>query len=626
MDVRLPDGTLIQGVPDGMSKSDLTAKLKANGHDVSGFESKAPASAASRIPGSNVQAPAPDAAPAPDSNKDSWLSKLGGVAEVPLTMASSMVGMTAGSLAGLVKGVTGGKYGTQEGVREGQKTAEEVGQALSYQPRTQTGQQLTQGLGGLMNDSGIAGIAPMTGELAALGRAAAPAKNALADMLKSGTASTADAAIASKNSLASLLNPKPMQSAMRGGGAALTEESTLRTQRAADLPVPIKLTKGQSSRSFEQQQFERETAKLPEGEPLRARFAEQNKQMIDNFDSFMDGTGAQQTSLRGAGESVVGAVSAKRASVKAKINSVYINAREAGDMAELVDVSPIRAYVEQNRSAMKNAPVLAAVDDELNRLTKGGSSLSINDMEELRKMTGRLSQPGTPNVVYGGDVKGLIDSATREKGGPQYQQARRLYENYANEFKDKAVIDKLLRDKPGTKDRAVAYEDVFNHSIMQGSLDDVRSMRRTLQTAGDDGAQAWRELQGQTISHIKETITSNSARDVQGNPIVSPDKLNKLVRGLDADGKLDFIFGKKGAERIRDVNDLAKDVYTAPPGSVNSSNTATALLAALDLSSSAFTGLPLPIATTLNYGVKRIKSNALQKKVTNALADSLNPP
>jgi hypothetical protein len=34
MDVRLPDGTIIRNVPDGMSKADLTAKLKANGYDV----------------------------------------------------------------------------------------------------------------------------------------------------------------------------------------------------------------------------------------------------------------------------------------------------------------------------------------------------------------------------------------------------------------------------------------------------------------------------------------------------------------------------------------------------------------------------------------------------------------
>jgi hypothetical protein len=48
MDVRLPDGTIIKGVPDGMSKADLTAKLVANGYDVSKLE--APAAAPSEIP------------------------------------------------------------------------------------------------------------------------------------------------------------------------------------------------------------------------------------------------------------------------------------------------------------------------------------------------------------------------------------------------------------------------------------------------------------------------------------------------------------------------------------------------------------------------------------------------
>lgn len=40
MDVRLPDGTVIRDVPDGMSKSDLVAKLKANGYDTSELEPK----------------------------------------------------------------------------------------------------------------------------------------------------------------------------------------------------------------------------------------------------------------------------------------------------------------------------------------------------------------------------------------------------------------------------------------------------------------------------------------------------------------------------------------------------------------------------------------------------------
>lgn len=38
MDVRLPDGTVISGVPDNITKAELVAKLKANGYDTSGLE------------------------------------------------------------------------------------------------------------------------------------------------------------------------------------------------------------------------------------------------------------------------------------------------------------------------------------------------------------------------------------------------------------------------------------------------------------------------------------------------------------------------------------------------------------------------------------------------------------
>jgi hypothetical protein len=48
MDVRLPDGTIIKGVPDGMSKADLTAKLQANGYDISKLTAPA---APSEVPG-----------------------------------------------------------------------------------------------------------------------------------------------------------------------------------------------------------------------------------------------------------------------------------------------------------------------------------------------------------------------------------------------------------------------------------------------------------------------------------------------------------------------------------------------------------------------------------------------
>lgn len=48
MDVRLPDGTLLRNVPDGMSKADLTAKLQSNGYDIGKLSAPAEATPAAR--------------------------------------------------------------------------------------------------------------------------------------------------------------------------------------------------------------------------------------------------------------------------------------------------------------------------------------------------------------------------------------------------------------------------------------------------------------------------------------------------------------------------------------------------------------------------------------------------
>ena len=55
MDVRLPDGTVIKGVPDGMSKADLTAKLQANGYDINKLMGDQSVAAPSQAPAPEKQ-------------------------------------------------------------------------------------------------------------------------------------------------------------------------------------------------------------------------------------------------------------------------------------------------------------------------------------------------------------------------------------------------------------------------------------------------------------------------------------------------------------------------------------------------------------------------------------------
>lgn len=606
----------------GYKPSEVIATLAGSNKPTTGVNAiPLPAGGAERMKADAAQPAKPE-----PSFKDKLLGGLEAAGTLATGATSGAVGYIGGALGGIAGSIANGDFGTEQGTRRAKEAAEESAAKYTYQPRTEAGQKYVQGVGQALEDSGVAGL-PLGGEAAVIGNLAKPAASQAIRALTTDVPGSSAAAMAAQDAaqragagkLRDLVR-KPVE--MSGVGAAETSEALLRNERAQSLPVPIDLTQGQKTRAFDQMRFEKETAKLPkEGSPLRERFAEQNDKIFQNMDAFIDDTGATAPNLRATGELVDKVLVDKFKQKKAEIREAYNAARESGDMAEMVDVTPLREYIEQNRPSMRNAPIIATAEDELNRLTNGGNMLSINDMEELRKTIGKSGSPNlaNSNAAFAPDLKNLIDATTADKGGPLYQQARRMYENFANEFKNKGVINKLMRTKPGTTDRAVAFEDVMNHVVDNGSLDDLRAVRRTLQTAGEDGKQAWKEIQGAKIADIKNKVFGSSARDENGNPVGSAHQFNKIVNDLDADGKLDFLFGRKGAQQLRDARDIALDVYTAPPGAVNTSGTASVLIGLMDTAVSGVSGMPLPIGTALNYGIKKMKSRAIEAKVNEAL-------
>jgi hypothetical protein len=556
-----------------------------------------------------------------EATADPLSKSIVGAGEAGLSMLTSatsgLLARAGGAIGGIAGSVATGKYGTQEGAAGAGQASEEAAQRFTYQPKTEAGQEALQSIGKLFEASKLGGMGPAESvALTGLSEAAQSAKQAVRPAV--GHA----ARVLNQEARDLKARVLPEKTEMVGVGSAMTEQETMRRQRAADLPVPIPLTKGQATRTFEQQQFERETAKNPKiGEPLRERYAQQNEKILQNFDAWVDQTGAEAGSLRATGQAVSQAIVDKSNKAKTEIRSAYKEAKDAGHMSEKVDSTPLQSYLDEHQPEAINAPLLTSTEAKMKMLAGPDGKIDLNGLEEVRKMVGRLSGKDATASVFGDEVKRVIDSMTEGKGGDLYKKARALRFKYGAEFERQGTVARLLAKKPGTTDRAVAYEDVFSHSILKGSLDDVRAVRKTLQTAGPQGEQAWKELQGATIKHLKEEITKNVAVDQKGNHVISPAKLNALVTELEKDGKLDFIFGKKGAQQIRDVNGIAQDVFTAPPGSVNTSNTASILIGLLDTAVSGVSGMPLPIGTAANFAVKAVKDRALKKKVGEALKE-----
>lgn len=646
MDVRLPDGTIVRGVPDSMSKADLTAKLAQNGYDISKLEGGAPNPQLAGVPVVG-QGSANSAVGNPEPARP-LVDRIKGAAETALSLATGAttgtIGMLGGTAKGLVDSVRNGSFGTQEGVRGVEQAAAQGMEAGTYAPRTEAGQDYTQAVGGALAEA--VPLMGLSAEIGAAGRAAGNVAQAarntapVAAIPASLTRIRAAApAIAERVERTLRRNPDPAPAGQRTGGsmgAAGREVAGLRRDAAESLPVPIDLTEGQATRDHVQTQFERETAKLEGGAKLRERYAEQNEKVLQNFDAWIDQSGAEAPSLRAVGKTVDEALVKKASRDKAQIRVEYQKADAAGELAAPVTLEGLVAHLNESAPDAATAPLLVtargravqlgiAAEDANGQLV--ATPTTLKNAERYRQAINRATDYEATNIRQSAIIKGEIDVATENMGGDLYRSARRLRENYARQYENHDTIASLLSNKKGKAERKVAFEDVFQHAILKGSLDEVRHVRRVLQTGGPEGQQAWKELQGATVSWIKERATQNVATDTRGNPIASPAQINKAIRELDADGKLDFVFGKKGAEQMRDLNDLVKLIYTAPPGTVNTSNTAATILAALGEAgaSGAMFGLPVPVLTTLRFLAKRSKDIKLQKKIDAALARRPRP-
>ena len=405
------------------------------------------------------------------------------------------------------------------------------------------------------------------------------------------------------------------------GAAALASEQ-LRIENAKELLIPIELSKDQATRTLADVKFARETAKDPVfGTELQEHYAKQNKQLADNLEAEIEQTGSQNAGVEPAqlGEMLNDVVDKYKQERYAQIDEAYEAARIAGEMKEPVTYQSIIDYINDKRPTVKDQnPILKTVAEELahNDPARTGK-ISLAAMEDIRQLIYNETEFGTPNSIHGRAMQKLIDSETTGKGGEAYKAARKVNEDFINEFEEKAVIRQITEMKKGTKDRKVALEKLVEQSLIKGSKADVETLFNTLQKAGPAGLEMIADLKAAVGERIRDNSQKGVTLDVHGRRYISAHELNKEITTLDKSGKLELIFGKKGAERYRTLNDVASNILTEPKGASNPSGTASTILAAMTEAglSNVITGIPAPIITGLKYVRNRNQAKTKMNKI-----------
>jgi hypothetical protein len=394
-------------------------------------------------------------------------------------------------------------------------------------------------------------------------------------------------------------------------GAAAVESATLKQAKANELLIPMgdDYTRSQLTRNPADVRYESDTAKHPIfGVPFQEKYAIQNDKLRKNLQSEVDNTGAEFVGLPSAdfGKTVISEPFQKYKSERyQQVSNAYTAADAAGETAQPVSYNNITNFIEsetKNRPTRKSEnPLYALVEEEIKANDPNGTGqISIRQMEDIRKLIiDEVDPQKKGSVRLGKKLKENIDKATENAGGDKYKEARSLNTKFNEDFEDISVIRDINRNKKGLSDRVIPYEQLADKLVFKGPGSDLKSVLLTFEKMGPEGQQIIKELQGYTADKIMQEATKNVQLDVNNKPYVSTAALNKIVNELEKNGKLEMLFGKKGAERYATLKDVTKELQTVPKDTTNPSGTAASIAAMLLESGVQFgvSGIPAPVVS-----------------------------
>jgi hypothetical protein len=358
--------------------------------------------------------------------------------------------------------------------------------------------------------------------------------------------------------------------------ANLDPAAIKRQAQLQSLPVPVPATRGVLTRDPVQLRNEGNVSATDAGKPIRETHLDANQALLDNLD-VLKGRVANKSSPAQTPEAVGISVQdqALRAKLELKKSEVKAKYKAAEDAGELQGkVSPARLI-----HTIKNTPDATHfgwVESWLNKMevvkkTDSGTvtrKLTLKEMEDLRQAAVARAMDGGTEGYYAGKVISAIDAATDGVGGKLYKEARSARRQQALEFEETGAVARLVENKSRT-DRATALEDTWRKTVIGGSIDDLRSVKRSLLTGGDAktrsaGKRAFRDLKAQTIQHIKDEATKSVAMNERGQPNITPAAMKRAIDSI-GKAKLDEIFGSGTAKRLDNILEATRTVKTVPP-------------------------------------------------------------
>ena len=595
-------------------------------------------------------------------------------------------GMLAGTITGIDAAIARGDFGTPEAAQAIQESAMRGAERLTYSPRTGMAQRMLgqvaeaaeplAQLPPVLPTAGIPGAAAATlPQRARMAQAALPERRTAPPEAPSVEPMPGETPYGRRRqveqpALAAAQVEAPAQTVNAGAlrqdsvGAARVAPEALARARAEQMPVPFAgesaLTKGQASGNFEQLKFEiREAKQGVTGKPLRERQMNQRQTFADNIDAAIDEMRPMEEEARDVGLTLRSSLLTELESRRAKVRKLYKEAEEAGELEKKVDTQLLADTLNELWDEEDISPIVStarkAATRESREVVSGepgalvGGEATIKQLEQVRKKINKgyaaLDATGKMNAKL---IKGAIDEITKGVAGEKYKAARAERANLAQDFDRKSLV-RMILDKKRDSDEYKVAEDTLVDRIERGTrqeLAGLRSVLNRMKQEGDsvpgsekpsarefaqrrglmmkdsEGRDAWRNVKARIFRNIYEKSLSRS-KDEAGQPFLKLDAFQKRVEALSRKGTLEFLYGKRMAQFIRDLGDILGDLQGVDPRAVNWSNTTSEAFEQLtdSVASMNLVGIPPAARAIIKNIVSRSKDAKLKARIRDALKE-----
>lgn len=385
---------------------------------------------------------------------------------------------------------------------------------------------------------------------------------------------------------------------------------------ADTLPIPIKLSEGQATRS--PQLFSEEMNSRGKNKELANRYNEQNKQLIDNIDQIKENASPRVygTNVVENGQSLIDSYLDIDKARLANIDAKYEALREAAGGQFPIDGV---AFADNALNSLKKNLKTEFLPDSIMRQVnafKRGEPMTFEQFEAMRTNLAsemrKADRAGDGNAEFAlGKVREALEDLPLTGESKELKILADEARSAAKERFDTLGSDKAYKAAINGK---VAPDDFINKFVINGKKNDIDTMVKHLGT----DSQAREVMAAGIVNWLK----SKAGISADGNGTFSQKGFNQALENIDP--KILNIVGPEVNKQLKALGNTARNIQERPVGGyVNESNTLVGAIAEKAASGAEF-GLNLigggqygiPVGTMARSAVRSAKE---AKKVKESL-------